>query len=425
MNKDNYLDLSKEQLKAKDSIWEWLTKSEDLDYLLEGKAGTGKTFLLKNIVSDYLAAEGRVLVLAPTHKALGNIKKEFKSLNCRTLHSGLGLQLTTFLPSFDPSNPSFFVNKDAQLISSYSLVIIDECSMINDKLYNYIVELAELDRTKILYVGDQSQVKPVKQESYSKVFSISNKSSLENIQRTKIDEIKEVSNHIRSRNFDTEKYVHLFARKKDFVLKKDLSDYTVIAYTNNQVARWNQIIKDNINPSVGGEKISVGDRVMFYSGLTDYEPGLGTFEVFTNGEIKTVSEIQEREGVLGNKLIFYFENCVHGLTVVRDHDLFIEEYDALVSRAKAETDNHKRKEAWKQYFIWKKSNFLTKDVVSKAHGKIKKDIDLGYAITAHKSQGSTFDKVAVDFDNIKSARNQFWELLYVASTRAKYNLLFL
>jgi superfamily I DNA/RNA helicase len=70
---------------------------------------------------------------------------------------------------------------------------------------------------------------------------------------------------------------------------------------------------------------------------------------------------------------------------------------------------------------------------------IEKDISYGYAITSHKSQGSTYNNVFVDFDDFEKITNRYNfklkkyenrtrernQLKYVAITRPKNNLFIL
>jgi exodeoxyribonuclease-5 len=50
-----------------------------------------------------------------------------------------------------------------------------------------------------------------------------------------------------------------------------------------------------------------------------------------------------------------------------------------------------------------------------------KDMDYGYSITIHKSQGGTFDRVAIDLPDINSVKNEELRrrLIYVGLSRAK------
>jgi ATP-dependent exoDNAse (exonuclease V) alpha subunit len=55
----------------------------------------------------------------------------------------------------------------------------------------------------------------------------------------------------------------------------------------------------------------------------------------------------------------------------------------------------------------------------------KKSFDYSYAISTHKSQGSTFDSVFVDIRNINSCNDEAVrrQLQYVALSRTKKNVL--
>lgn len=421
VNKDG-ISLFDDQVDVFNSIWEWLDKSEDLFYVLTGPGGAGKTFVLKALLEEYLRKEARVAVLAPIHKVLANIKKDFGFLTCKTIHSALGLQLNLSLPDFDVTNPSFFMNKEAEIITSYDLIIIDECSMINDKLCAYLEELAESSKTKILFVGDKSQTKPIKQETYSKVFSYKNNSSLSLIRRTNVDIIKEISSEVRNKTFNINNYSDLKFKRTEFINFKDLREYTVLAYTNKQVSLWNQAIKSKINPSE--DPLAVGDKVLFYTSLSEWEPGIGSISLFKNGDTLTISGIKKDN----KKYMVEFKENDNYIWINNDEESFVKEYEKLITIAKNKKDNKERALAWGEYYRWKKNNFIVKDIKTSV-GVAKKDIDLGYAITSHKAIGSTLKKVAVDIGNIKTLRNrgrhsEYWELLYVAVSRAKENLIF-
>lgn len=87
---------------------------------------------------------------------------------------------------------------------------------------------------------------------------------------------------------------------------------------------------------------------------------------------------------------------------------------------------------WFRYFRFKDIHLTMTDYRLNAANKnrlVAKDIDYGYGITAHKSQGSTFENVCIDLDDIiyfqtkwgKRIRRNSAEalrLLYVAMSRA-------
>ena len=80
-----------------------------------------------------------------------------------------------------------------------------------------------------------------------------------------------------------------------------------------------------------------------------------------------------------------------------------------------------KKLAWRKYFELN-SQFLTPfDLVYNGRLIKKKSLDYGYAMTTHKSQGSTYDKVLVDMGNILKChdKSELRQLQYTAISRTK------
>jgi hypothetical protein len=154
-----------EQYEGIKKIRSWLNTDGQTFFTLAGYAGTGKTVSIKKILDEY---NWGVVVSAPTHKA----KKVIMNLTGeegQTLHSLCGLRPDVNLDEFNPNNPVF--NPIAiPRVCDYNFVIIDEASMINQELYDLIKELTKTCRTKVLFMGDPSQIPPVG-EKESVVFS--------------------------------------------------------------------------------------------------------------------------------------------------------------------------------------------------------------------------------------------------------------
>ncbi|MEM8896059.1 MAG: helix-turn-helix domain-containing protein [Bacteroidota bacterium] len=153
----------------------------DQHVFLTGKAGTGKTTLLKHIIRHTHKA---VVVAAPTGIAALNAGGV-------TLHSLLQLPFGTYLPEnkpFDSSATAFttpatlfknarFNKNKIRLIQQIELLIIDEVSMLRSDLLDCIDQTLRVLRKKrnrpfggvqILFIGDMLQLPPVvKQEEAS------------------------------------------------------------------------------------------------------------------------------------------------------------------------------------------------------------------------------------------------------------------
>ncbi len=86
--------LKPQQEKALDKLRIFLQESANF-FLLCGYAGTGKSTIVFQIVRELIAARKRVVLTAPTNKAVGILSKlaaenGLTSLTCMTVHQMLG-----------------------------------------------------------------------------------------------------------------------------------------------------------------------------------------------------------------------------------------------------------------------------------------------------------------------------------------------
>lgn len=194
----------------------------------------------------------------------------------------------------------------------------------------------------------------------------------------------------------------------------------MLAYTNKRVYQWNQHIKSILNPSE--ESLSVGDRLMFYAKVK--ARGKSNFlsnNVFQNGEEGELIKIIEREyhdifHVKGKHIKGYFP-----VVKPEKESQYSFDYERFVSHAKSSPTAPQRKRRWKEYFVWKSGNYYYKDIFTN-EGKCAKDFDLAYALTVHKSQGSTYSKIIIDYNDVRRCSDK--ELFYTAVSRAKDEILF-
>ena len=86
---------------------------------------------------------------------------------------------------------------------------------------------------------------------------------------------------------------------------------------------------------------------------------------------------------------------------------------SLIAQAK-EAKKTYRSQAWKNYYEFKESCLLLTNIINNISRVIEfsRDIDYGFALTSHKSQGSTFDTVLVDVNDIVYDKNAFNFILY-------------
>jgi tRNA(Met) C34 N-acetyltransferase TmcA len=106
-------------------------------YLLTGHAGSGKTYLMQRLTKNMLAKRRRIVLSAPTHKAVAVLARKLVEANvrdvpCRTIHSILSLT-----PKPRTDRLVFERERDAEPVTA-DVVVVDECSMVSEDLYRHI-----------------------------------------------------------------------------------------------------------------------------------------------------------------------------------------------------------------------------------------------------------------------------------------------
>ena len=115
--------------------------------LMCGGAGSGKTFTISVITRWYQDKGKTVLLTAPTGKAAKRME-QVVGLPAQTLHRLLGYDGKTF-------------TRDAENPLEADLIILDEVSMVDVELAWQFFQAVDLRRTTIVMVGDHNQLPPV------------------------------------------------------------------------------------------------------------------------------------------------------------------------------------------------------------------------------------------------------------------------
>lgn len=142
--KELKIELSKEQKEAVKACF------KNQVVIITGGPGTGKTTIIKVLINLFKKAELEVALCAPTGRAARRMK-ETTGEEAKTLHRLLEIGKTEEnVPNID-----FAVNKIKQKV-----VIVDEMSMVDIVLMNYLVKGLE-DNTKLILIGDSDQLASV------------------------------------------------------------------------------------------------------------------------------------------------------------------------------------------------------------------------------------------------------------------------
>lgn len=457
--------LNSDQLKAFETLRDYIADKEDQSiYVLKGWAGTGKTYCVSMLVRYVLEvmyptqAWYRIAVTGPTNKSVRVIKKtsgiKNSRVNFQTIHKLLGLK-----EKITMSGEQIFEN-DGFLkpgINSTKLLIIDEVSMLNDDLFQNIIKYR--NKLKIICMGDPAQIPPVgrpdcipfrdeladfygvrtiqlkqimRQKDGNAIIDASvkirkdlglssNPIPLETNLNEKGEGIEFLNLNLEGTRKEFSSILERYFKTKDF--EKDSEYAKIIAWRNKTVASMNVVIRKVIYGEESlGSKILIGEKLIANTPIiegeviifnTNDEFTVERFEVKSKNHRFVISDDPDADPFSID--LQYYSTTVSYLNEDDDverktinilHEDSEEEFNKLANLLKLRAIRKSGKDkSWIQYY-----NFLRRFA----------DVNYAYAITCHKSQGSTYNTTFVLEDDIDMnldivERNR---IKYTAYTRA-------
>ncbi len=422
------LKLNAQQREAVQRMKQFLASEADL-FLLQGFAGTGKTTTIQSFIRDIQSKQKRVKVAftAPTNKAVKVLSRmasewNLQSVDTMTIHQVLGLQLK---PSRDGGMK--LEPKGIDYLSHYDLIVLDEASMVNQELWVHTMfGLANCSRAKLICMGDPAQLPPVGEQA-SQVFSITDRAELtEVVRQAKDNPITQLVDAARQAVYDSSVVIpkqskqnreegvwwidrpewlyHLVAAFKSEGFQSDADHARALAWTNRECDWLNNYVRSKIyepegDPFVEGELLIAREPI-----FRD-----GEIVLPTSSECRVVSvERSFRDGYrCWNLEVISDAGGMYDFQVLHrnERDRYLQNLSELEQQARQQWT----KPNWKAYFELKQQFAY---------------LDYGYAITTHKSQGSTFQNVfVVDPDiDCNPNRGEAAQCRYVAYSRAAKRL---
>ena len=438
---------------------------------LSGYAGTGKSTII-GIFSkwlDHRIGRGNIVYTAPTHRANVITKQNNPNANVYTLSALFG-----FTPDTDEAmeresldlNDLKFRAKNQMKYEPGQLIIIDEASMVQDGLYEYVQEIIAKYDGSVIYVGDSAQLRPVKSDHISKVFTSDGvpQITLTKVERTGDNPILKEATRIRQGeglSYQTDindKGQGVLYTSNDTVINENLKQiisseefnadplhFRVITATNAAAATYNSKIR-SLRYGKFAKPFVKGDILMGYSNKLRKPDGsyrlINSMDYIVQNVRDTTVKFRTDKGTIEFKAFNLSIRPVGG-TIMNDFQLtvidknepdskifeIVEYKDRLFKMAKEAKQNgqisRSRDLNQMAYSVDNELNITKNLKDNQGRLKIRKAIDHGYAQTVWKSQGSTYSKVLILSNEIdtfgygKDAMQLRNELRYVAVSRAK------
>ena len=410
---------TEEQAKAVDDFFKFML-SDNKEFHLEGPAGTGKTFTLQRIMDEgmerYEQAAGllgipqtitEIALTATTNKA-AEVLAIATGKPTMTIHGYMGFKVSE---DFQTGETRITVPPGTVPIHN-RLIIIDEASMIDHKLYDLLHKYTH--NCKFLYTSDYCQMAPVF-EDMSKIYNSRNhfaqltkpmrnsgqpalmalcKQWRETVETGVFKPIVPVPGVIDY--YEDEQMDDII---QNMFVRDDNPDARIMCYSNTRVKEYNNYIRE-------------------LRGLPNYfETGetLVNASAFTRGQVNF--KVEEEIYVVENP----YEESVQKVqgTEFDTYELKIRTKKGIVADVLVPSDpNHfqqlikhfQREKNWSGYFYLKQQfpDLRPKD-----------------ASTVYKAQGSTYDKVIIDLDNINKCTHasQVARMMYVAVSRPRSKII--
>ena len=368
----------------------FIVEKTDMSLFLTGKAGTGKTTFLREVVHY---TKKKCIVLAPTGIAAVNA-------GAMTIHSFFQFGLGPFVQGVIEPKSDFRINKSKlELIRHLQLLIIDEVSMVRADLMDHIdVELRRIRRNskpfggvQLLMIGDLQQLPPIAhggedellRQYYKTLYFFSSAAlksmkysciELKNVYRQTDRHFIDILNHARDCTLTSQDISDLNARYIPGFSPKPEDGYIRLMTHNRQVDYVNETELEKLDskpytfvaavtgtfpeesyPTADSLTLKKGAQVMFIKNDPERR--------FINGTLGEVKSIDKNS------------------IAVR-----LAESGMVIDVEPMEWQN-----------IRYQFDEESKEISSKQIGRFKQyPLKAAWAITVHKSQGLTFDKAIID-----------------------------
>ena len=416
--------LTADQSAALEKMKQFIQTPRQKYFRLTGYAGTGKSYLIVQLMKWLLNQKTNFVAGSPTNKAVKNLKKlaaEAKVIvEAHTVAQLLGQQ-----PELnEATGKEEFITQGTDSIGGYQVALIDEFSMISKSNFKDINQAVWHTQTKIIFVGDEAQLPPVG-ESEPIIATheyIKNEATLSSIVRYDGD-IARVAEEIRSdRIYNSSLYPFQTTPDKTITclnrsdwLKNAIAYFKSDSYIENpdhvRFLVWRNktaaSLNDYVRSQLWGKDVPnyvPGDRLIAKIPVFRRVPGgRGKNKwqiVMNNSEECEITGDATKKTSKPTKWEYWLVPAKTDDGLRLDLRILTPESEQLRQERMQELRERKR---WKQYYDTLKSF---------------DNLPYAYAITTHKAQGSSINYIFPDIADMRSCPD-LQKILYTALTRAR------
>lgn len=372
------------------TAWEFVEMT-GRSVFLTGKAGTGKTTFLREVVEN---SSKRVVVVAPTGIAAINAGGV-------TIHSFFQLPLHPFIPGSKIESKFAFSKEKRSIIKTIDILVIDEISMVRSDLLDAVDSVLRRfrDRTKpfggvqLLMIGDLQQLTPVVTDEeadllrqyYPTPYFFGSRAlakidyvtiELKEVYRQQDEDFIRILNDVR-KGFPSMETINTLNSRyiPDFQPDQD-EGYIRLVTHNNMANSYNEQQLEQIDEPLHCFDAQISGTFPEYSYPTDVR-----LELKTGAQVMFVKNDPSAEKRYYNGKIGHVAEILDDVILVQCPG---EEEAVAVEQLEWENS---------RYII----NEHTQEMETEVQGVFRQyPLRLAWAITIHKSQGLTFDKAVID-----------------------------
>jgi conjugative relaxase-like TrwC/TraI family protein len=432
ISKDINLDATKLNDSQKQAVITMLT-STNRYVAIQGDAGVGKSFALKNAIEKMELAKYNVQVLAPYAKQVSSLKDDGLN-NSKTLAA--------------------FLADRKRLIDRNSIVVLDEAGIVSSKQMLALMNIVEKSNSRLILIGDTKQTQAI--EAGKPFYELQKNgiqtTNITEIQRQKDAELKAIvediandkivdsyekllnkDNSILEIKKDEERYIAIAKEYSDDVIKNE--DVILVVGENETRKKLNTLIRRNLGLANNGVEIEILKNIDM---TTAEKQDIKAYEQGNYIKIdNTIYEIQSVD--IASKILVLSQSNTNTTNQNKEHisinlDTTDTSYIQTYSKQNIEistgelikfTQNNKSKNIANndEFIVVEIQTNLVMLECKKSKKRIAidkqelKHIDYAYTKTIHASQGMTANKTILELDYRSATTSK--NVYYVGVSRAK------